>query len=481
MTVPALPGAISGMVDQVPELPLTLVALVCVVISALASAGEGALARVSRGALQDAAEEAQADPTRGGARPYARALVLVDDRAVAVAATSFVRASVDMVAAVCITLVVSDLLPEWWQVLLVSVAIVLVVLGLLVGASPRTLGRRNPVGVLVALGPLLRVFHGAFRPLVRLWAAARPRSPLTDSEARAEVVDDLREMVDRVVESEPMEEEDRELIRSVFELGQTLTREVMVPRTEMVTMDVDTSVDDALMLHVRSGFSRIPVVGDGTDDARGVSYVKDLVRRTHRHPETMAALGIEDVMRPAAFVPEMKMIDDLLREMQAQSVHIALAVDEYGGIAGLVTIEDVLEEIVGELRDEHDHDEPDLEVVVAAHGEDGEGLVMRMPARTPIDEAGEVFGLDVEDDDVETVGGLLAKALGKVPIVGNSVDALGLHLVAERVEGRRKQVATVLVSRAENDEMAGSLSGAAAGSSSGTADPGEAEARSDAR
>ncbi len=440
----AVPAAITGMVDQVPELALMLLALACFVFSALTSAGEAALQRVSRGALEDAAQDAE-----HGADRYGRALALVEDRAVAVAAASFVRASVDMVAAVCVTLVVADLLPEWWQVLVVSVVVVLLVLGLAVGASPRSLGRRNPTGVLAALEPLLRLYYVSFRPLVRLWAAARPQSPLTDSEARAEVVDDLREMVDRVVESEPIEEEDRELIRSVFELGQTLTREVMVPRTEMVTVDWDTPLDDAMMLHVRSGFSRIPVVGDDTDDPRGISYVKDLVRRAHRHPEAMAGLTLADVMRPASFVPETKVIDDLLREMQADSVHIALAVDEYGGIAGLVTIEDVLEEIVGEMRDEHDHDEPEVEVVEAATGPDGEGMVVRVPARTPIDEAGELFDLEIEDDDVDTVGGLLAKALGKVPIVGNEVDALGLHLVAERVEGRRKQVSTVLVSRTE--------------------------------
>jgi CBS domain containing-hemolysin-like protein len=282
-------------------------------------------------------------------------------------------------------------------------------------------------------------------------------SPPTEAE--------LRDIADRVgeslSESNAFEESDRELIRSVIELGGTITREVMVPRTDMVTVTADTSLDRVLRLFLRSGFSRVPVVGESVDDVVGVAYLKDVVAAVHWPVEDGGRGGrgpsqrpAADVARDAVFVPESKPIDDLLREMQASASHIALVVDEYGGVAGLVTIEDLLEEVVGELTDEHD-------TVPVQEVEDlGDG-VLRVPARLPVDELGDLFDLRLDDDDVDTAGGLLAKVLGKVPLAGSSVEVGGVHLEAERVEGRRKQISTILVHRtepaAEPDDSNGGL------------------------
>ena len=195
----------------------------------------------------------------------------------------------------------------------------------------------------------------------------------------------------------------------------------------------------ALRLFVRSGYSRVPVVGEDADDVRGIVYLKDLLRRLDAHPEH-ADRPVDSFTREPVYVPETKAADDLLREMQTDHVHMALAVDEYGGIAGLVTMEDLLEEVVGELTDEHDPAEPEVE--------DLGGGVLRVPARLGLDELGELFGLEIDDDDVDTAGGLLAKAIGRVPLPGASGDVQGLRIVADEATGRRRRVTSLLVSRA---------------------------------
>jgi CBS domain containing-hemolysin-like protein len=216
----------------------------------------------------------------------------------------------------------------------------------------------------------------------------------------------------------------------------------MVPRTDMVTTVESTPLTKVLSLLLRSGYSRVPVIGEQVDDLRGVLYLKDLVRRMQDDPAAGDAPA-GSLVRPAVFVPESKPVDELLRELQAGASHIAMVVDEYGGIAGLVTIEDALEEIVGELTDEHDPSAPQVE--------DLGGGTYLVPARLGKDELGELFGIEVDDDDVDTAGGLLAKSLGKVPIPGSAGEIHGLRLVAQGTEGRRKRVARVLVSRAPDD------------------------------
>jgi CBS domain containing-hemolysin-like protein len=228
------------------------------------------------------------------------------------------------------------------------------------------------------------------------------------------------------------------MIHSVFELGDTIAREVMVPRTEVVWIERGKSVRQALALALRSGFSRIPVVGDNVDDVVGIVYLKDLAARAQ--DQHARATKVEEVMRAPTFVPESKPVDELLREMQSRRTHIAVVIDEYGGTAGVVTIEDILEEIVGEIADEYDTERPTVEWV--------DKDTARLTARMAVEDLGDLFGLPIEDaGDVETVGGLLARELGRVPIPGASVQVDGLTLTAETTGGRRNRIDTVLVHR----------------------------------
>lgn len=398
-----------------------------IVLAALLSAGETAVLRVTRASVALIVAE-------GGPRARRVERLAADPRRTASAA-SFLRILGEMVATACITLSLEEMLDVWWQVLGLAVVVSTLVALVLVRLSPRSFGRHHPAQVLTALSGLLAV-------ALRLagWAAGANRQLVaTDEHTEHE----LREMVDRVNESEVIEAEERELIRSVFGLGSTLTREVMVPRTDMVTTPASTPLRSALKLFLRSGFSRVPVVGDSEDDVRGVVYFKDVVARLQVEGAEDGGT-VADVMRDAYFVPESRPADDLLRDLQAARSHMALVIDEYGGTAGLVTMEDAIEEIVGELTDEHD--QAAVEAVEVSPG------VFRAPARTSLWDLSELLGTVVTDDDVDTVAGLLAKALGRVPLLGSSADVAGLHLVAEKVEGRRKRVSSILVTRLEPDQ-----------------------------
>jgi CBS domain containing-hemolysin-like protein len=234
------------------------------------------------------------------------------------------------------------------------------------------------------------------------------------------------------------------MVRSVFELGDTIVREVMVPRTDMVFIESDRTVEQALSLALRSGFSRIPVVGENEDDVVGIAYLKDIVKWSYEHPGADATEKVATVMRAALYVPDSKPVNELLRQMQAQRTHVAIVIDEYGGTAGLVTIEDILEEIVGEITDEYDNERPPVEWL-----SDGSA---RVTARLSVTELEEVFGVRVDDEDVETVAGLLAHQLGRVPIAGSTATVRGLRLTAENLAGRRNKIGTVLVEREPEDD-----------------------------
>jgi CBS domain containing-hemolysin-like protein len=411
---------------------LVLVAAVGLLLAGLLSAGEAAVLRVTRASIADALAEAehgeglQAE-TRADRARAAQALVV--DPPATVAAVAVVRVVAELLALGSVALLLERWLHDGWEVLLA-----LLVLGFAAGfvmarLSPRQLGFRRPLRVVLALSGLLTAVR-------RLTAWAAPRVGRDQESAPTE--EELRDLVDRVGESDVIEADERQLIRSVFELGGTLTREVMVPRTDMVTVEATTPLRKVMRLYLRSGFSRVPVVGESVDDLLGVAYLKDVARLLDADPGA-AARPVADVARPAVFVPESKPIDDLLREMQQKATHIAVVIDEYGGVAGLVTVEDILEELVGELHDEHDR-------VIEEEPEQVEPGVFRVPARLPVDELGDLFDLRFDDDDVDTAGGLLAKAIGKVPLAVSAADVGGLHLEAERVTGRRKQVATILVS-----------------------------------
>ncbi len=237
--------------------------------------------------------------------------------------------------------------------------------------------------------------------------------------------------------TEETEEFEAELIESVEELSETTAREIMVPRIDMATVTAEQTLDESMTVFFRHGFSRLPVIGKNLDDIRGVLYIKDVAKLIHENPSKAASVTAEDIARKAIFVPESKPVDDLLQEMQRSSTHIALIVDEYGGVAGLATMEDVIEEIVGNISDEYDNDLPEIETL--------EDNWVRVSARLSLFDLGEYFDIELEDEDVDSVGGLLAKELGRLPGLNDQIQFSGLMIKAERIEGRRKRVITALV------------------------------------
>jgi CBS domain containing-hemolysin-like protein len=422
---------------SVPALPLLFLAVVGVVVAALLAASEAALSRVSRGRAADLRDEGR----RGGA-----ALVAVAaDPAPALSVSAFLRVLALSTALVCVAVVWFDLVPGRLPAALAAIGTTTAIWFVLVEVGPRTLGRQHADGVALVAAPLLRAASRVLGPLARLLVLVgnvlTPGKGYRDGPFASEA--ELRELVDLAGESKVIEADEREMIHSVFELGDTLTREVMVPRTALVSVDHGTSLRAAMSLFLRSGFSRVPVVGEGLDDVRGMIYLKDVARRLHERPEAGASDTVEKVMRDPLFVPDSKPVDDLLREMQRDAGHVAVVVDEYGGTAGIVTLEDLVEEIVGDIADEYDRDEPEVEDL-------GDGA-FRVRSRLHVEEVGDLFGIELEDEEVDTVGGLLAKALGRVPIAGATARVGGLELVADRFGGRRNQLATVLVRKDPDD------------------------------
>lgn len=299
----------------------------------------------------------------------------------------------------------------WWWTTLIAVVLMFT---LLIGSqqASRKLGHQ-PFGLKLAqlVGPAVNSIHLLFTPL---------SLPQID---------------------EP-EEFEQELLDSVEEFGETIVREIMVPRIDMATVSADESLTKAMSEFLARGYSRLPVIGDDIDDVQGVLYIKDVARILHESPKKMDSLRAIEVARTAIFVPESKPVDDLLRDMQANSRHIAIVIDEYGGVAGLATMEDVIEEIVGDIADEYDRNISDVEQL-----EDGS---YRVIARYPLFELGELFEIELEDEDVDSVGGLLTKQLGRLPKSGDYATISGLSFVADRIEGRRKRLITVLVRRDED-------------------------------
>ena len=327
---------------------------------------------------------------------------------------------------------------------LVGAAVIMTVASFVaVGVGPRTLGRQHAYPIALGAALPLQAISVLLTPISRLLIllgnALTPGRGFANGPFASEI--ELREVVDLAQQRGVVAAGERRMIQSVFELGDTPAREVMVPRTEMVWIESDKSAAQATSLAIRSGHSRMPVVGEDVDDILGVVYLKDLVRLTYYSVEAARDITVGEVMRPVVFIPDSKPLDDLLGEMQRDRVHMALLVDEYGATAGLVTIEDVLEEIVGEIADEYDTDE-------VAPVEDLGDRVFRVSPRLPIEDVGELYDIEFEDDlDVDTVGGLLALKLGRVPLPGSEVVSHGLRLRAESGSDHRGRVrvGTVLV------------------------------------
>jgi Mg2+/Co2+ transporter CorC len=321
---------------------------------------------------------------------------------------SFVRLTLTSIFGVTIGQSLAPTTLTWWVTALIAVGLML---ALLLGsqiASKRLGQAKIGAWLLKVSAPVVNSLHLLFTPL------SLPK------------------------EEEP-EEFEQELIDSVEEFGETIIREIMVPRVDMATIRDDSTLSMAMEFFLKSGFSRLPVVGKSVDEVTGILYLKDLTKVLHEGDKKTAKRVVSEICRKVVFMPESLAVDDLLQAMQNNATHIAIVIDEYGGVAGLVTMEDVIEELVGEIADEYDDDENEVAAL-----EDGS---FRVAARYSLVELGELFEIELEDEDVDSVGGLLAKELGRLPLRGDEIVFSGLKFKADRIEGRRKRLVSVLVQK----------------------------------
>ncbi len=410
---------------------LFVAAFVLMLVAGACTSAEAALVRLSTAGAREL--------SRAPGEPAEPLQIVLADAPRYLAFVLLTRAATEISAAVLVAAVLVEWLGISWQPFLITAVAMTLASYLLAGVIPRSIGRRYPVRVGSKAATVLRPVIRLLGPLLNaVGTALAPQSKGAGSSGSEE---DLRGLVDLLEERQIIEPGERAMIHSVFELGDTIVREVMVPRTDMVFVERGKTLGQGLSLALRSGFSRIPVIGENLDDVIGIAYLKDVMTRIHEHPEGETVETVESIMRPATFAPDSKPVDDLLREMQARHVHLAIVIDEYGGTAGLVTIEDILEEIVGEITDEYDRERPPVEWL-----EDG---VARVSARLPVEELEELFDVGIDAEDVETVGGLLAHLLGKVPIAGSEATVAGLRLTAENLTGRRNRIGTVRVQRVD--------------------------------
>ena len=417
---------------------LIVLAVVLVVCAGFLVSMETAIGRVSRSRIEEIGKE----------KPKAsdRLLALLEDRARYVNVLLFLSTISTVGATVIASYVCVDVLTKGhdWAVggaLLLAVAIMVVVSYVALGVAPRTLGRQHADRIALRTAGLVRALASILGPITSLLIvignALTPGKGYREGPFASQA--ELRELVDLAEADDLIEDDERQMIHSVFELGDTFAREVMVPRTEMVVIERTKTLRQGLSLGLRSGFSRIPVIGENADDIVGVIYLKDLVRRVFDHREAEDGERVESLMRPVFFVPDSKAVDELLKDMQAARVHLAIAVDEYGGTAGLVTIEDILEEIVGEIADEYDTEMPEVTEL--------EGGSYRISSRMHVDDVAELLTIEIDADEegIDTVLGLMAKRLGRVPISGASITEDGYTFTAEASGGRRNRVSAIRV------------------------------------
>ena len=429
--------------------PLLVVAVLLVPVAGLFAAADAALNSVSRAHVDSLVREG---------KPGARALAkVVADRPRHVNLLLLLRLAAETTATVLVTIAFVQVFATAWVGALVAAGVMVVVSYVFIGVGPRTLGRQHPYRIGMLLAAPVRALGTLLGPLSRLLIVignmVTPGHGFRQGPFSSEI--ELRELVDMASTSGVVDEGERQMIHSVFELGDTIARDVMVPRPDVVWAERDTPVDKVVRLALKSGYSRLPVLGEGIDDIVGVAYLKDLVRAQAERPDA----ALPEVMRRAVFVPDSKQVDELLKEMQAARNHMAIVVDEYGGTAGVVTIEDILEEIVGEITDEYDTDEvPAIQEI--------DGHTRRLSARLPVEDLEELYPPSGDPDgpnlladalaeaDVDTVGGLLAQRLGKVPLPGAEAEVAGLRLRAEGGKDARGRlrITSVLVEEIEPED-----------------------------
>ncbi len=409
-------------------------AVLLVAFGGLMAAIDAAFSVTSRADLEEMGSEGR------NARQLAR---IAADPDAHVNAVAFIRVLAETTAAVLVTVAFTTLFGNIWWAMLAAAVLMTGITFVLVGASPRSFGRHHADGMLRVNAPVVRGLRIILGPLAQGLVVLGNR--VTPGAGRSSFTSEeqLLSMVDEAASNDLIEEDDRDLIHSVFDFTDQFVRAVMVPRTEMVTVDATATTSEAMALFLHRGVSRMPVVDDEADDVVGVLYLKDLVQFAFRDESAWREAPIRPISRPATFVPESMRAETLLQQMKRDAVHVCLVIDEHGGISGLVTLEDLIEELVGEIADEYD--QVSAEVVDLGDGR------YRVSARLSLEDVGDLFGLDLEDEDVDSIGGLLGKALGQVPQPGATAAVDGLLLTGGASRGRGRGIATVFVERAAQD------------------------------
>jgi CBS domain containing-hemolysin-like protein len=253
------------------------------------------------------------------------------------------------------------------------------------------------------------------------------RSDVTSGNLVTITEDELVSLVDASQRAGEIEKDESEMIHSVFRFDDTLVREIMVPRVDILTLDANTPLEKAADVVLESGYSRVPVYENQIDNVIGMLYTKDMLKVWR---EGNGISSLKELLRPAYFVPESKKVDELLDEMQAKRIHISMVVDEYGGIAGIVTLEDIVEEIFGEIEDEYDEEEQE------PYQEINEDEYL-FEGRIPLDDVNDLMGTNLDAEDADTLGGLIFTRTGDVPKKGKKISEKGLVLIVEQIDGRR--------------------------------------------
>lgn len=415
---------------------LTLLAVVLILLAAVLVAIEAALVRVSRSRIEEMRRES---PARCD-----RLLAVLDDRPRYINVVLLLSTTAMVTAIVLVAVLFTQTLGRDWSMpgsVIIAIVVMVIVSYVVLSVLPRVIGQRFAEQISLASARPVRFLAAVLGPVTGALIALSHALTLGRGDRHGPFASEteLRELVDLAEADQLIEDDERQMIHSVFELGDTFAKEVMVPRTEMICIEQGKALRQALSLGLRSGYSRIPVIGENADDILGVVYLKDVVRRVFENREAEDGQLVRDLMREPYFVPDSKPVDELLRDMQAARVHLAIVIDEYGGTAGLVTIEDILEEIVGEIADEHDTGAPEVEPI--------DERTYRVSARMHLDDFAELTGLEVNsaEEDVETVLGFIAKRLGRVPIPGATIEEGGWMLRAESGGDRRNRIGTIWV------------------------------------
>lgn len=419
---------------------LTLLIFLVIVVELLAAffiAGKTALTKTSESRV----DQLKKDEVKG----VKKLGKVITDKAKYIAVLQLVALALTSAGGVLLTFVFIQTNINLNTALILAMVVVSLLGFIVLGVAPETLGRQKSDRISILAAPVALFLKPLIWPIAKLLVAIG--NALTPGKGFKEgpfaSADDLRDLVDQAEKADVIEDEERQMIHSVFELGDTVAREVMVPRTDMVWIEKGKTLRQAISLSLRSGYSRIPVIGEDSDDIVGVVYLKDISRRIFENSEAERQELVEQLMRSAYFVPDSKPADELLRDMQAARVHLAVVIDEYGGTAGLVTIEDILEEIVGEITDEYDTHAPEVNELGPE--------VYRVSSRIHLDDVSDLIKLNLSSDDegVDTLAGYLAKQLDRIPIPGTSVVIEGWEFVAERAAGRRNKIGTILIRKSE--------------------------------